>query len=99
MVMAARFQVLLTQVRRCDVGQPDRDERTRPEVVCDAFVTETAEQAQAMFRSLRALRSVRLGKQRAKIIALAGLDIDHPPTWVGRPVAAVPMWLDAAGAR
>ena len=67
--------------------------------MCEAFVTETAEQAQAMFRSLCALGSVRLGKQRAKIIALAGRDIDQPPAWVGRPMAAVPMWLDAAGAR
>src|SRR5689334_11654051 len=57
MVMAARFQVLLTRVRQGDPVVPVRDERTCPEVVCEAFVTETAEQAQAMFRSLCALGS------------------------------------------
>ncbi|WP_117211664.1 hypothetical protein [Allorhizocola rhizosphaerae] len=97
--MAARFQVLLTQVRHVGAGRMFRDERTCPELVLDAYTAETAQQAEALFRALCALGSVRSGQQRAKVIALSGSDTDRAGAWVAPPVDVVPRWLDLAGAR
>jgi hypothetical protein len=45
------------------------------------------------------LGAVRSGRQRAKVIALAGSDTDRAVIWSAPPVAVVPRWLDLAGAR
>jgi len=97
--MAARFQVLLTQVRHVDVIHSFRDERICPELVLEAFATETAEQAICLFGSLCALGSVRLGRQRAKVIALSGLDTDRVAAWEALPVDAAVRSVGLAGVR
>jgi hypothetical protein len=99
MVMAARFQVLLTQVRTVDADYPFRDERICPELVLEAFTAETAEQAKILFGSLCGLGSVRLGRQRAKVIALSGSDTDAASAWEAPPVVGVARWAGLAGVR
>jgi hypothetical protein len=70
---------MLTWVRD---GDPARDERHHPERTAESIGVTDREAAQTIFASFCALPAVRAGKQRAKVVDLAGKDQWHAPTWV-----------------
>ena len=76
--MRPRFLVLLTQVR----DEPSRDEVNRPERTVEAIGAVDREAALEVFRAMCALPAVRAGKQRAKVIDLAGTDTAEPGGWI-----------------
>ena len=82
--MRPRFLVLLTAVR----DDPHRDEVNRPERAIEAIGAVDREAAQELFRAMCALPAVRDGKQRAKVIALAGTDNSEPGNWIAPLVTA-----------
>lgn len=76
-----RFLVVLTWVRPPTQDEP-RDERHRPERIIEAVGAGDRDGAQKIFKAMCALPSVRAGRQRAKIIDLAGQDQWEPGAWV-----------------
>ena len=76
--MAARqFMVMLTTVRPLLPGGLPRDEQTWPEdrrEVVGPADPEDPEAAQRIFAAFGSLPQVRAGRQRAKIVPLAGSD-------------------------
>jgi hypothetical protein len=77
--MRPRFLVVLTWIRQ---GDQARDERHRPETTAEAIGADSREAAHAIFTAMCALSAVRAGRQRAKIIPLAGQDHWEPPGWM-----------------
>jgi hypothetical protein len=82
--MRPRFLVLLTLVR----DEPHRDEVHRPERTIEAIGVVDREAAQELFRAMCALPAVRAGKQRAKVIDIAGRDDLGPGGWIAPLVTA-----------
>jgi hypothetical protein len=82
--MRPRFLVLLTAVRE----EPHRDEVHRPERTIEAVGAVDREGALDLFRAMCALPAVRAGKQRAKVIELAGADHSEPGKWIAPLVTA-----------
>lgn len=76
-----RFLVVLTMVRPT-VDGCSRDERNSPERIVEAVGATDRQAAQKIFAAMCALPSVRAGKQRAKILDLAGQDQWEPGQWV-----------------
>lgn len=76
-----RFLILLTVVRAVEAGQR-RDERHRPERIVEAIGAADRDGAQRVFAAMCALGSVRAGRQRVKVIDLAGNDQWEPGPWV-----------------
>jgi hypothetical protein len=78
--MRPRFLVVLTWVRPDSAGA--RDERHRPERTVEAVGAVDRVAADRLFRTMCALPLVRAGRQRAKVIDLAGTDHWEPGGWV-----------------
>ncbi len=82
--MRPRYLVVLTWVR----PEPERDEVDRPERTVEAIGAVDREAAHGVFRAMCALPAVRAGKQRAKVIDLAGGDHWEPGPWIAPLVTA-----------
>ncbi|GIH06296.1 hypothetical protein Rhe02_43630 [Rhizocola hellebori] len=82
--MRPRFLVLLTWVR----DEPERDEVHRPERTIEAIGAVDRDAAHELFRAMCALPAVRAGKQRAKVVDLAGGDDWEPGSWIAPLVTA-----------
>jgi hypothetical protein len=82
--MRPHFLVLLTWVR----DEPYRDEVNRPERTIEAIGAVDREAAQQLFRAMCALPAVRAGRQRARVIDLAGRDSWEPGNWIAPLVTA-----------
>ncbi len=85
--MRPRFLVLLTLVSK---EEPYRDEVNRPERTVEAVGAVDRDAAHEVFRAMCALPAVRAGKQRAKVIDLAGRDNWEPGQdgWIAPLVTA-----------
>jgi len=84
--MRPRFLVLLTLVRKEE--EAHRDEVNRPERTVEAIGAVDRDAAHEVFRAMCALPAVRAGKQRAKVIDLAGRDNWEPGAWIAPLVTA-----------
>jgi len=82
--MRPRFLVVLTWVR----DEQQRDEVNRPERTVEAIGATDRDAAHHLFRAMCALPTVRAGKQRAKVIDLAGRDNWEPGSWIAPLVTA-----------
>jgi hypothetical protein len=78
--MRPRFLVVLTWVRPAIPA--GRDEVKLPERIVEAVGAVDPAAADRLFRTMCALPLVRAGRQRAKVIDLAGSDHWQPSGWV-----------------
>lgn len=76
-----RYLIVLTWVRVV-TGDAVRDERVCPERIVEAVGAADVEGAQCVFRAMCALPAVRCGRQRAKVIDLAGQSVWEVGDWV-----------------
>lgn len=73
--MAARqYMIVLTTVRPLGPGDPPRDEQTCPEEKREVVGPADYDAAQRIFTAFCSLPQVKMGRQRAKIVPLAGRD-------------------------
>jgi hypothetical protein len=82
--MRPRFLILLTQVN----DEAERDEVHRPERTLEAIGAVDREAADRLFRAICSLPAVKAGKQRAKVIDLAGKDNWDSGNWIAPLVTA-----------
>lgn len=84
--MPTAFLVELTQVRPLSPGDPGRDERVHPEIVLESLPADGPVAAHVLFTAFSRLSSVKQGRQRSKLILLAGTDTASCPSIWGAPL-------------
>lgn len=91
-----RYMIMLTAVRPLMPGDPHRDERRWPEEKREVVGPAEYEAAQRIFAAFCALPQVKAGRQRAKIVPLAGSDT-HLAGWSAPLVTRAATELVGAG--